>query len=170
MVLVGFRVKTNYLLFFSFSIFFLLLGVWYMQILPNSRYSFNPIVSQLVREEKELRWVYSSKDGLKILEEALGNDSPLAMRFQTNSRRFPALASTKKGLGIYYTVNDWALAVLDSMPIKDLYGSTQSLQVEVAKLKYSDIRPIYGQQDDSDFVNAKLIQRWRILLRKLIES
>ena len=69
----------------------------------------------------------------------------------------------------YYTLNDWALGMLEFIPFKDLPKFDESWKSEVSEfIAKSKLRPIYGLENASFENNEALIKKWKFFLLKYL--
>lgn len=148
------------------------LSYYYVQIIPKTKFQI-PAPVQLVLEGKTpIREVYQHPELFKEVYNALGNETPIGVQFDVLFRRFYPKQKNlnKKDNSIapaYYTLNDWALAMLEYIPFKDLPNLEESWKLEVTKLMYQgSLKPIYGLENNSNEGNTLIISKWKSLLEK----
>jgi hypothetical protein len=112
---------------------------------------------------------------LKEVYNALGDETPIGLQFETLSKRFYPLQKEvlkKNNLiaPVYYTLNDWALGTLEYIPFKDLpIKADENWNNEVSKLMYqSRLKPIYGLENKSFENNKELVMKWKMLLQEYL--
>lgn len=128
----------------------------------------------ILEGQTPLREVYQKKELLNEIYNALGNETPIGLHFETLTRRFyPIQKSNFKNSHLvapaYYTLNDWAFGMLEFIPFKDLPQVDENWRNEVTKFVYqSSYRPLYGLENASYENNRVLIEKWQTLLKKYL--
>ena len=163
--------------FFLICFFILVAQIfwWYFAIVPKTSFRLPKPIQMILIGKTSLREVFQSKELLKEICFALGNETPIGVQFKTLSRRFyprqkGRLSKDKTFAPVYYNLNDWAFGMLEYIPFNELpFKVEESWRNEVAKLMYqSQLKPIYGLENGSYENNKALIVKWKILLQRYL--
>ena len=168
----------RFLLFIiCFSALVVQICYWKSTIIPKSNYNIPQPVEMILVGKTPLREVFQNKELLKEVYNALGDETPIGLQFETLSKRFYPLQKEvlkKNNLiaPVYYTLNDWALGTLEYIPFKDLpIKADENWKNEVSKLMYqSRLKPIYGLENKSFENNKELVMKWKMLLKEYLST
>ena len=160
-----------------YSVFFVLLVIliaelsyYFFQIIPKTKFHIPAAVQLVLNGKTPIREVYQRPELFKEVYNALGNETPIGVQFDVLFRRFypKQKVQGKKGNSIapsYYTLNDWALAMLEYIPFKDMPNLDETWKLEVTKLMYQgSLKPIYGLENNSYEGNMQIVSKWKSLL------
>lgn len=147
---------------------------WYFYfILPPSTKEISLPVKMILNGEIPLREVYQKKENLKEIYKALGDETPIGIQFETLIRRFnpKSKGANKKNAPAFYTLNDWALGMLEFIPFKDMPNVDVDWKKEVLEFMYQgNSRAIYGLENMSLEKNEVLVLKWKSLLGKYLNE
>ena len=138
----------RFLLFLiCFSALVVQICYWKSTIIPKSNYKIPQPVEMILVGKTPLREVFRNKELLKEVYNALGDETPIGLQFETLSRRFyplqkEVLKNNNLIAPVYYTLNDWALGTLEYIPFKDLpIKAEENWKNEVSKVKWNKAIP-----------------------------
>ena len=145
---------------------------WLMVVVPKSNFFIPETVNKVLLGDIPLRKVYQDKNLFKAVYLGLGNMTPIGLQFDTIATNFNTLKKHNKlSVPNYYTVNDWALGMLYSIPFNDLASKPNNAWVvDVSRLMHqSPLKPLYGQENETCKKNKELIEKWKDLLNTYLK-